>query len=190
MAFIRRTSDIKQHHAITKILLDVPNGGTIAISELTQNTLAEGLPVSLGADGLYHVVKTATISTSADSDATTYVVEKGHNLKVGDVVMFKTGGKAYAITAIATNSTNSTNDDITIGTTLGAAKAGDVLIEASKAGASGSDFKYKPTGLLAYSIDVKPNATIGIMVAGQIYQSKCQNLGAVAGALPLIHVLN
>ena len=31
-------------------------------------------------------------------------VKKGHNFKVGDVLMLAPGGAAYAITAIATNS--------------------------------------------------------------------------------------
>lgn len=188
---IRKIKDVKQHHAITKILLDIPNGGTLAIADLTQHTLAEGIPVGFSnADGLYHVIKTATIATKSASDATTYVVEKGHNFKVGDIVMLKASSKAYEITAIATNATSAKNDDITLGTSLGVANVGDVLILADKSGASNSDYKYKPVGLTSYAINVVPNATIGIMVSGQIYQSKCQPLGAVVSALPLIHVLN
>lgn len=175
--FISKQNETPQHHAWANMVADVPNGGTLSVSELTQKTLAEGTPVGKGEDGLWHVIKTASVSATASSDATTYVVAKGHNLKVGDVVMLKTNSKAYAITAIATNADNTANDDITLGTTLGAAKAGDVLVLASKAGASGSAPFIKPVGLTAYSIDVVPNATIGIGLIGTIHADKIQPLG-------------
>lgn len=191
MAFIQRKKEKKQMHAFHKILLDIPNGGALCIEDLTQSTLDEGVPVGFSnADGLYHVIKSAAIAATAGTDATTYVVEKGHNFKVGDVVMLKTSSKAYAITAISTNGANANTDNIEVGTSLGAAAIGDVLLHASKAGASGSDFKYKPVGLTYYSTDVYPNVTIGIATAGQIWQSKCPLLGAsVRAALPMIQVI-
>ena len=80
---------------------------------------------------------------------------QGHNFKVGDVLMLAPGGAAYAITAIATNSGDGSKDDLTVGTTLGvAAKAGDSLYLAAKAGASGAAFKYTPVALVGESYDV------------------------------------
>lgn len=66
-------------------------------------------------------MKVAVLADDATNSATTYTVKKGHNFKVGDVLMLASGKAAYAITAIATNSGDATKDDLTVGTTLGVA---------------------------------------------------------------------
>lgn len=116
----------------THKIADIAGGVNVATADLTQPVLHEGTPIGRDSNGLYHVVKTALLKANAANDATTYTVMKGHNFKVGDIIMAKTAGKAYAITTIATNSGNNAYDDITVGTTLGVAvSAGDELISSA-----------------------------------------------------------
>jgi hypothetical protein len=63
------------------------------------------------------VLRTAVIQADAASNATTYRVQKGSTLNVGDYLASgAVGGKAYAITAIDTS--NSAYDELTVGTTI------------------------------------------------------------------------
>ena len=147
----------------THKLADIAGGVNIATSDLTQETLPEAVAVGIDSStGIAHVVKTAELTANASSTATTYTVKKGHNFKVGDYVMLATGAKAYAITTITTNSSNSAYDDIAVGTTLGkAATAGDCLMQAAAESASTSSaFKYAPKGLTGEGYDVKQGQNI------------------------------
>lgn len=187
---IQKTNGVKRSRAFTHNLADIPGGVGIDTSELTQITIAEGTPVGKDANGLFHVIKTAELTANAANDATTYTVKKGHNFKVGDFIMLKTNGKSYAITSIATNQSNADADDITVGTTLGvAAEAGEIILQAAKAGASGSDFKYAPVGLINTGYDVEPNLFVAVTTIGQVEGAKIPKLGAIATALPLINII-
>ena len=125
MLRIDRKKDNRVIRAFTHKVADIPNGITVSADDLTQKVLHEGTPVGKDENGPYHVVKVAVLTDDATNSATTYTVKKGHNFKVGDVLMLAPGGAAYAITAIATNSGDGSKDDLTVGTTLGvAAKAG------------------------------------------------------------------
>lgn len=75
---------------------------------------------------------------NAGGAAVAYPVLKGHTFKVGDYLATgATGGKAYAITAI--DSTSSTvYDTLTVGTTIGAVTAGDLLYASTATGATAS----------------------------------------------------
>ena len=123
---------------------------------------------------MFHVIKTAKLTAPASSSATTYVVAKGHHFRVGDVIMAKTAGKAYPITAIATNASDSTSDDITVGTTLGVSLAvGDGIIEAKQEAASASAFKYTPVGLTgeAYEVNAAMNNDVNVVTIGQVHEA-------------------
>lgn len=190
---ISKSGEQKVYKAFTHVLADIPNGGTIATEYLTQPVLPEGTPVGYDAiSGLYKVIKVAILAADAANDATTYTVKKGHNFKVGDFIMLKTGGKSYAISAIATNGSNSAYDDITVGTSLGiAGTAGDAILQAKQAGASGSAFPLEIVGLTGHTYDVIPNLFVQIVTIGQIRKSKIVDFGSyVKAALPLINVLN
>ena len=159
----------------------IPNGITVSADDLTQKVLHEGTPVGKDENGLYHVVKVAVLTDDATNSATTYTVKKGHNFKVGDVLMLAPGGAAYAITAIATNSGDGSKDDLTVGTTLGvAAKAGDSLYLAAEAGASGAAFKYAPVALVgeSYDVDALSNHIVNAWTIGQIRESNIPPIGA------------
>ena len=115
MLRIDRKKDNRVIRAFTHKLADIPNGITVSAADLTQKVLHEGTPVGKDENGLYHVVKVAVLADNATNSATTYTVKKGHNFKVGDVLMLASGKAAYAITAIATNSGDATKDDLTVG---------------------------------------------------------------------------
>ena len=181
MLRIDRKKDNRVIRAFTHKLADIPNGITVSAADLTQKVLHEGTPVGKDENGLYHVVKVAVLSADATNTATAYTVKKGHNFKVGDVVMLATGSKAYTITVIATNADDTTSDDLTVDTTLGtAAKAGDSLYLAAKAGASGSAFKYAPVALVgeSYDVDELSNHIVNAWTIGQIRESNIPPIGA------------
>ena len=187
---IEKKQGVRRSRAVTHNLADIPGGVCIDTSELTQPTLAEGTAVGKGSNGLWHVCKTAVLAANAANDATTYTVKKGHNFKVGDVIMLKTKGKAYAISAIATNGSDATADDLTVGTTLGvAATAGDVVFQGASAVASNSAFKYTPLGIINTSYDVEPNLFVSVTTIGQVEGVKIEPLGEIADALPLINII-
>ena len=181
MLRIDRKKDNRVIRAFTHKLADIPNGITVSAADLTQKVLHEGTPVGKDENGLYHVVKVAVLSADATNTATAYTVKKGHNFKVGDVVMLATGSKAYTITGIATNASDATSDDLTVDTTLGtAAKAGDAIYNAAKAGDSGSAFKYEPIALVGESYDVEAlsNHIVNAWTIGQIRESNIPPIGA------------
>lgn len=181
MLKIDRKKDNRVIRAFTHKLADIPNGITVSAADLTQKVLHEGTPVGKDENGLYHVVKVAVLSAAATNTATAYTVKKGHNFKVGDVVMLATGSKAYTITEIATNADDATSDDLTVDTTLGmAAKAGDSLYLAAKAGDSGSAFKYAPVALVgeSYDVDELSNHIVNAWTIGQIRESNIPPIGA------------
>lgn len=181
MLKIDRKKDNRVIRAFTHKLADIPNGITVSAADLTQKVLHEGTPVGKDENGLYHVVKVAVLSADATNTATAYTVKKGHNFKVGDVVMLATGSKAYTITEIATNADDATSDDLTVDTILGtAAKAGDSLYLAAKAGASGSAFKYAPVALVgeSYDVDELSNHIVNAWTIGQIRESNIPPIGA------------
>lgn len=188
MLRIDRKKDNRVIRAFTHKLADIPNGITVSAADFTQKVLHEGTPVGKDENGLYHVVKVAVLTDDAKNSDTTYTVKKGHNFKVGDVLMLAPGGAAYAITAIATNRGDGSKDDLTVGTTLGvAAKAGDSLYLAAKAGASGSAFKYEPIALVGESYDVEAlsNHIVNAWTIGQIRESNIPPVGsAVKAKLP------
>lgn len=181
MLKIDRKKDNRVIRAFTHKLADIPNGITVSAADLTQKVLHEGTPVGKDENGLYHVVKVAVLSADATNTATAYTVKKGHNFKVGDVVMLATDSKAYTITEIATNANDATSDDLTVDTTLGtAAKAGDSLYLAAKAGASKSAFKYAPVALVgeSYDVDELSNHIVNAWTIGQIRESNIPPIGA------------
>lgn len=181
MLKIDRKKDNRVIRAFTHKLADIPNGITVSAADLTQKVLHEGTPVGKDENGLYHVVKVAVLSAEATNTATAYTVKKGHNFKVGDVVMLATGSKAYTITEIATNADDTTSDDLTVDTTLGtAAKAGDSLYLAAESGASGAAFKYAPVALVgeSYDVDALSNHIVNAWTIGQIRESNIPPIGA------------
>ena len=179
MFTITRKSDSRVLRAFVHKLADIPNGVTVATTELVNGgILPEGAIVGKDSStGVYHLIKTAVLAADAANDATTYTVKKGHLFKVGDFISAGIGKKAYAITAIATNSGDATCDDLSVGTTLGVAiSAGEAIVQAA-AQATGN------TSALKYAA---PYAVVGDsynVVAGTNIFAQAWLIGVIKGAL-------
>lgn len=189
---IQKKKDERTVHACTHNLADIPNGVTVSTADLIPGVpLFEGTPLGKDAAGIYHAVKTAKVTEVATNTATAYKVAKGHHFKVGDIVMFKTGAKAYAITAIDTSAL--THDTITVGTTLGeAVEPGTAIVQAAEATANASAFKYSPAALCGDSYDVEAldNLAVSAVTIGQFKESIIPALGDdIKAALPTIRLI-
>ena len=194
MLTIKKAKDSRVVRAFTHKVADIPNGVTVGTAEFAQNILREG--TALGKDpatGLYHPVKAAALTKAAAAADTELVVKKGHDFKVGDFIMLKPGAKAYAITAIATNDTDSTSDDLTVGTALGAAAKGAGIYQAeAEAAGTQSKFKFEPVGLVGESYDIEPgtNHLVNLVTIGQVRESNIPALGSeVKAKLPHINFI-
>jgi len=144
---------------VTKIE-DIPGGVTVAAADFVDDAIVPaGSVVGKDGNGLYHVLKTATLHTAASNSTTDYLVLKGHGFKVGDFVASVTGGKAYAITAI--NTSNDAYDTITLGTTLGVAVAqyAGIFQAAGESTTTTSAFKVTPEAVIGHSMQIKAGDT-------------------------------
>lgn len=194
---IKRKSEVRQVRAFSHKLADIPNGVTVSADDFTQEVLHECQPIGIDSNGLAHIVKIAEVAVagSATTD-TSYTVKKGHNFRVGEFVMAKVGGKAYAITAIATASGNSNYDTITVGTALDVKVAvGDVLMEAAaQSSGTSSKFKHHPIALVGESYDVEKGGSLMVnaVTIGQVWEGKMEiSIGDdIKKALPLINFIN
>lgn len=164
----------------------VPGGITIASADFAQDAIIlAGSLAGKDNNGLYHVVKTASLQANATNVATQYNVLKGHFYKVGDVIAAVVGGKASGITAIDTS--NALYDVITVGATLGVAlTAGDGLFEANVITA-GTDSvpKYTPLVVTARSIQIDKGNTnrVGAWYQADIYAQRVPKLPTSLTAL-------
>lgn len=185
----QRKQDERVAHACTNNLADIPNGVTVVVADLIPGVpLREGSVIAPDEAGFYHLVKTAEVVEAATATATAYKVAKGHHFKVGDFVMFKTGAKSYAITAIDT--TPATFDTITVGTTLGAAiPVGGTLTQAKEESASASAFKYKPFAACgdSYPVEALNTTPVAAITFGQFKTALCPPLSDdIKAALPTL----
>lgn len=189
---IERKQDSRTVHACTHNLADIPNGVTVSTADLIPGVpLMEGTPLGKDTAGIYHAVKTAKVSEAATNTAKDYKVAKGHHFKVGDFVMFKTGAKAYAITAIDTSAL--THDTLTVGTTLGAAvEPGTAIVQAAAATDDASAFKFRPVAMCGDSYDVESltNLAVSAVTIGQFKESVTPALSDdIKAALPTIRLI-
>lgn len=147
-----------------KMLADIPNGGSVKASEIRKGMLYDATPVYKDStDNLWHPIHNAVMQANASANATKYKVLKGHDLKVGDYLYNGTTG--YAITEIDTS--NTAYDEVTVGTTLGAATAGAFLTVGSSSAASPL-----PQGLVVGHQDYVSgeNVSISIGVIGTVME--------------------
>lgn len=117
MNITNRKKSVSFPKAWAKCLADYPNGKGIYTADLGGDVVYDGTPVYMSS-GICKVQKTAMVYENAGSSAVKYKIYKGSHLKVGDTVT--NGSTSYAITAID-KTTSANYDEITVGTTLGAA---------------------------------------------------------------------
>ncbi len=158
----------------TGILADtvIPAGTPVVVNEATRTATFLG---------------TAVAQATAGGAATDYLVLKGHTLKVGDYLASgSAGGKAYAITGIVT--TNASYDTVTVGTTIGAVTAGDLLYASTATGATASAYP-AITGLVYADtvVGVAGQAQeISVVIRGTVYARRVPYNTTIAAALTRI----
>lgn len=130
------------------------------------------------------VFRTGVLYEDAASNATAYKLKKGHLLKVGDYLATgAAGGKAYAITAIDTS--NDSYDSATVGTTIGAATAGDLMYNSTATGATASAYP-SINGLLYSEVVTGAGNSISVVIAGTVYARRVAYNSVIAAALTRI----
>lgn len=146
---VKKRKDTQVARVFMHKIADIRGGVSVASSVLGGDYLYEGTPLSAPVDGICYVIKYAVVAADVADTDTTITVKIGHHFQVGDVVLTATGSVAATITAITTNNSNSSYDDITISAALGAISAGDYIAEAA-AETTGSDsaLAYTPVALV------------------------------------------
>ena len=175
--YVAKETGTERSLCIENVLEDIVGGGIIEPDDFktTTTVMGEGALVGAGADGIYHLVKTAKIHENAASNATAFKVKKAHEFLVGDVIIASviTGCKAMAITSIDTAQTD--YDTLNIGTALGlAVTTADCLIQADAVNgtAGAAAYKYTPAGLALNAVDLTlDNKGCGIMCRGTVNES-------------------
>lgn len=133
------------------------------------------------------VLHTGVMQANAGASATDYQVKKGHTLQVGDYLASgNTGGKAYAITAIDTS--NADYDWVTVGTTIGATSAGDLVFASTATGATNSALPAL-NGLLYEETIVGSGVSVSAVVRGTAYAHRIPYNAAIAALPGLKHIL-
>ncbi len=127
------------------------------------------------------VLHVGVAQATAGGAATAYRLKKGHTFKVGDYLASgAVGGKAYAITAIDTS--NADYDELTVGTTIGAVNAGDLLYASTATGATSSAYP-AINGLLYEETIVDTGTSVSAVIRGTAYAHRVPYSAAIA-ALP------
>jgi len=131
------------------------------------------------------IMASGVAQADAASNATTYPVLKGHTFKVGDYLATgAAGGKAYAITAIDRTS-STVYDTFTVGTTIGAVTAGDLLYASTATGATAS--AYPVINGLLYADTVSGTGTdVSVVIRGTVYARRVPYNATIAAALTKI----
>lgn len=156
---VTRRKDTRTPRVFMHKTADIRGGVSVKVSELGGDFLNEGAVLSAPDNGICHVVKIAVLSTEATDDATNIKVNKGHNFKVGDVIMANEGGKANAITSITT--TEKTHDTIKVEATLGVKiEKGGFIIEAAAKSTATSKLKYTPLSLVGTGKPIVQNSNL------------------------------
>ena len=127
------------------------------------------------------ILGTAVAQANAGATDVTYRVLKGSTLKVGDnFASGATGGKAYPITAIDTS--NVDYDTVTVGTTIGAVTAGDLLYASTATGATASALP-AVNGLLYADTLSGAGEDVSVVIRGTPYARRVPYSAAIAAAL-------
>jgi hypothetical protein len=158
-------------------------GYLLVMAGLTKDTvLVAGTPLVLDdVNRTATVLHTAVAKANAGGAATTYQVAKGHTFQVGDYMASgATGGKAYAITAIDTS--NSAYDTLTVGTSIGAVTAGDLLFASTATGATSSALA-GANGLLYEETVARVGTSVSAVIRGTAYARRIP-VNAAIMALP------
>ena len=168
---VQRRKDTKTPHVFVHKTADIRGGVSVNVSELGSDFLFEGTVLSSPSNGICHVVKTAEVVSAVLEAGKSVKVKKGHQFKIGDIVMVGVGAKATTIASIDKAAKDS--DTITLTAALGAIEIGGFLIEAAATSDStGSVLKYVPLAV---------NGTGKPIVQGQNLDTDAWIIGVTKG---------
>ena len=162
-------SGIPVYQGTAKDIQLLQGGCLLNTTDLTAgNIIPAGTPVVYDeVTRVASILHNARAQADARASAVNYPVEKGHSLAVGDYLASgAVGGKAFAITAIDTS--NASFDTITVGTTIGAVTAGDLLFASTKTGATASALP-AINGLTYDEVIVSSNISLSVVIRGTVY---------------------
>lgn len=158
---------------------------------LDQTGLSQGEVVLAGTPVVFNealrtctFLRTATVQAVAGGTATAYRVKKGSTLNVGDNLANATagvGGKAYPILTIDT--TNAAYDELTVGTSAGAAAVGDTLYASTATGATASALPAINGCLYREAEGDNTNVSVSVVIRGTAYARRVPYSAAIAAAL-------
>lgn len=182
-------SGIPVYQGTTKDIQVLQGGCLLDITGLTVgNTIPAGTPVVYDeTTRVASVLHNATVQANAASNAVNYRVLKGHSLIVGDYAASgAVGGAAYAITTI--DKSNVDYDTITVGTTIGAVTAGDLLFASTATGATASALP-AINGLTYDEIVVSSNISLSVVIRGTVYARRVPWSAAIEALSGLKHFI-
>lgn len=171
-----------------KVFETAQGGFTLDTTGLTSGvTMPAGTPITFDeSTRMAKPLVTAEVYENAGGSATQYKIKKGSLFAIGNYAASAVGGKAYAITAIDTTGSNA-YDTITVGTSIGAATAGDGLFQSSATGATSAALSVTPKGLLYNDTKIEAGADLAVVLRGTIYSRRAPAAAAtVKSVIPLI----
>lgn len=144
---------------------------------LAATGLTPGATIPAGTPGIYDeaartftIIGGGSLQGIASGSPTTYRLNKGSTIKVGDNIALTNGGPAFPVTAI--DITNTAYDVMTVGTTLGNAAVGANVYVSSATGATAGVYNTGINGLL-YDDRIVPVAgvtdSVSVVIRGTVY---------------------
>nr|DAQ01948.1 MAG TPA: Head fiber protein [Caudoviricetes sp.] len=155
---VKRRRDDNTPRVIVHRVADIRGGVSVDTKELGGDYLLEGTPLSAPENGVYHAIKIARVAGDVQSSETSVKIAKGHNFRVGDVVMADEANIATKITKI--ENTAKEYDTITIKVALGELKQGSFLVEAKEESTNESALKYKPVAISGQGVVIEPKSNL------------------------------
>lgn len=138
---VQRRKDTRLPRVFVHKIADIRGGVSVNVTELGSDFLLEGTVLSAPIEGICHVVKVAEVTAAVGATSKTIKVKKGHQFKVGDVVLLTEGSKGVTITKIDTATKD--YDTLTVDAAIGEIAIGGFLTEAAAAGDTAA-LKYQP----------------------------------------------
>ena len=161
---VTRRKDTRTPRVLMHKIADIRGGVSVNTAELGGDFLNEGSVLSTPIDGICHVIKIAVVAAEVQSSEKTIKVNKGHNFKVGDFVLFNENAVAAKITKID-DATSKESDELTISEALGAIAVGGAIAEAKEASSATdnkSALKYQPLAITGTGKPVEKKTNIDV----------------------------
>ena len=97
---VKRRRDDNFPRVVVHKVADIRGGVSVDTKELGGDILLEGTPLSAPVNGVCHAVKIARVVGDVGATETSVKIAKGHNFRVGDVVMVDEAKVATKISKI------------------------------------------------------------------------------------------